>query len=147
MKLNNSTWWSIGCSKVAWLISTQCHHTVQNVFYVLTFGQKPCIGISYLPLNLQIIDTLHTEEHVYEILNNKMVCQSCRGQVLDPPLTNFSNTAKINVSSMLVTANALMDYITMSCQSLFYNGFSHSLMDHITMSCQIILDCIKRQQK
>ncbi len=39
MHTNNSTRWLIGCAKVAWQINTQYHHTVQNLSYVLTFGQ------------------------------------------------------------------------------------------------------------
>lgn len=36
MRLNNSTCWSTGCSKVAWQVTnTQYHHTVRNVPYIV----------------------------------------------------------------------------------------------------------------
>ena len=61
MVKHQSKRWSVGCHLVQWQINTQFHHTVQNVPYVLTFGQKPRVGISDLPLDRSVIDKLHTE--------------------------------------------------------------------------------------
>ena len=69
MKMNNSTRWSIGCSKVAWQVNTQYHETIKNVPYVLTFGQRPRIGISNLPVDPSILDSLHTEAELNMVAN------------------------------------------------------------------------------
>jgi hypothetical protein len=42
---------------------------VKNVPYVLTFGQCPCIGISNLPVDPSILDTLHTNAELNMVAN------------------------------------------------------------------------------
>ncbi len=73
MKANNSTRWSIGCSKVAWQVNTQYHEAVKNVPYILTFGQRPRIEIFNFPVDLSILDTLHTEAQLNMVANFNVV--------------------------------------------------------------------------
>ena len=69
MKLNNSTHWSNGYSKVASQVNTQYHHTERNVPCILTFGHQPRIGISNPPLDPAILGTLHTEVELNWVTN------------------------------------------------------------------------------
>jgi hypothetical protein len=53
--------WSIGCRIIMWRFNTQVHGTIKQLPYECMFGQIPCVGISSLPLDPLIIDTLSTE--------------------------------------------------------------------------------------
>jgi hypothetical protein len=61
MKENKSTQWSIGCKIAQWCYTTQVHHTLRDSCYHLTFGQHPCVGISNLPIVLEILQNLRME--------------------------------------------------------------------------------------
>ena len=81
MVKHQSKRWSVGCHLVQWQINTQFHHTVQNVPYVLMFGQKPRVGISDLPLDKTVIDKLHTEAELNMVVdvNNEIELPAING--------------------------------------------------------------------
>ena len=89
MKMNNSTSWSIGGSKVVWQVNTQYHETVKNVPYVLTFGQCPGIGIPNLPVDPSILDTLHTKAQLNMVTNFNLVNKT---PVIETPHSLDSNS-------------------------------------------------------
>ena len=61
--------WSVGCKLVQWRINTQINRTIGNeTSYKLVFGQKPRVGLSALPLHMELIDTIATEGQLNRIL-------------------------------------------------------------------------------
>ena len=67
MKDNNSRRWSIGCKIIQWQINTSMHLGIKAVPYRLTYGQKPRVGISNLPLDPSVLDALATEADLNNI--------------------------------------------------------------------------------
>ena len=72
MKKNNSQRWSTGCKTAQWQVNSQYHATVKNVPYVLTFGQKPRVGISNLLVDKSVIDRLHTKKELNQVTNDRI---------------------------------------------------------------------------
>ena len=69
MKDNNSQRWTVGCSLVQWRINTQVNRTIGNTTpYSLMFGQRPRVGISSLPIESDLLDTLATEAQLNTVL-------------------------------------------------------------------------------
>lgn len=75
---HNSKQWSVGCHLVQWQNNTQFHHTVQNVLYILMFGQKPWIGILNLPLEQNVINNLHVEAQLIFVVDMDHVNEPIR---------------------------------------------------------------------
>ncbi len=69
MKKNNSTRWSISCKTVQWQVNTQYHATGKNVPYTLALGQKARVGISNLLVDKKIMDTLHMEKELNQVMS------------------------------------------------------------------------------
>ena len=70
MKDNNSKRWSIGAKIVQWRFNTQINRSIGNkTAYHLTFGQRPRVGISSLPIDASVLDTLSTEADLNNILD------------------------------------------------------------------------------
>ena len=61
MKDNSSKRWSVGCKLIQWRINTSMHLGIKSVPYVLTYGHRPRVGISGLPLDSAVLDALATE--------------------------------------------------------------------------------------
>ena len=68
MKSNNSNKWSLGCKFVAWFYNTSYHNAVKNLPYVLVFGQEPKVGISNLPIDANLLNSLATEAELNDII-------------------------------------------------------------------------------
>ena len=68
METNKSKKWSIGCKFVAWLYNTSYHNAVKNLPFVLVFGQQPKVGISNLPIDPNVLNTLATEADLNDII-------------------------------------------------------------------------------
>ena len=68
MITNKSTRWSIGCKFVAWLYNTSYHNAVKNLPFVLLFGHQPKVGISNLPIDHKLLNTLATEADLNKII-------------------------------------------------------------------------------
>ena len=57
----------IGCKVVQWQINTTMHMGIKGVPYELTYGQRPRVGISNLPLAQHMIDAIATEAQLNQI--------------------------------------------------------------------------------
>ena len=68
METNKSKKWSIGCKFVAWLYNTSYHNAVKNLPFVLVFGHQPKVGISNLPIDPNVLNTLATEADLNDII-------------------------------------------------------------------------------
>ena len=69
MKENNSQRWSIGCKIIQWRYNTQIHRTLGDKSpYWCTYGQHPRCGISNLPLDPILLDSLATEAQLNSLL-------------------------------------------------------------------------------
>ena len=68
METNKSKKWSIGCKFVAWLYNTSYHNAVKNLPFVLVFGHQPKVGISDLPIDPNVLNTLATEADLNDII-------------------------------------------------------------------------------
>ena len=51
-----------------WRYNTQLHRTLGNVPFRLMFGQSPCVGISSLLLDADLINTLSTEAQLNRVV-------------------------------------------------------------------------------
>lgn len=58
---NKSTKWSVGRLFVRWQINTQFSSAVGSSPYKLLIGGAPRLGLSSLPLDRKLLDSLHTE--------------------------------------------------------------------------------------
>ena len=61
MKDNSLKRWSVGCKLIQWRINTSMHWGIKSVPYVLTYGHRPRVGISGLPIDSAVLDALATE--------------------------------------------------------------------------------------
>ena len=69
MKDNNSQHWTIGARIMNWRYNTQVHSTLNGKSpYHVVYGQLPRIGISNLQLSQELLDKLHTEAELNELL-------------------------------------------------------------------------------
>ena len=68
METNKSKKWSIGCKFVAWLYNTSYHNAIKNLPFVLVFGHQPKVGISNLPIDPNVLNTLATEADLNDII-------------------------------------------------------------------------------
>ena len=70
-KDNNSKRWSVGANIVQWRFNTQINRSIGNAMsYQLTFGQRPRVGISSLPIDVHLLDKLATEADLNDVLNS-----------------------------------------------------------------------------
>ena len=70
MKDNSSKRWSVGAKIIQWRFNTQINKSIGNkTAYQLTFGQRPRVGISSLPIDLSLLDKLATEVELNKLLN------------------------------------------------------------------------------
>ena len=109
MVKHNSKQWSVGCHLVQWQISTQFHHTVQIVPYVLTFGQKPRVGISDLPLDKTVISNLETQLNMVADVNNnreKMINSGANNENHDNDDEDHMTGSVFDVGSVLDEGHA-----------------------------------------
>lgn len=68
METNKSKKWSIGCKFVMWLYNTSYHNAVKSLPFVLVFGHQPKVGISNLPIDPNVLNTLATEADLNDII-------------------------------------------------------------------------------
>lgn len=69
MKDNNSTRWSIGCRIACWRANTQVHTALGGKTpYQMLFGQIPTCGLADGIIDSALLDTLHTEAQLNEVL-------------------------------------------------------------------------------
>ena len=64
----NSVRWTIGCKIVMWRYNTQHHRTIGTTPYHLLVGQAPRVGISQLPLDPALLETLATEAELNQLI-------------------------------------------------------------------------------
>ena len=69
MNETNSVRWTIGCKLVQWRYNTQHHRTVGTTPYHLLVGQAPRVGISQLPLDTALLETLATEAELNQLVD------------------------------------------------------------------------------
>jgi hypothetical protein len=69
MNETNSVRWTIGCKLVQWRYNTQHHRTVGTTPYHLLVGQAPGVGISQLPLDTALLNTLATEAELNQLVD------------------------------------------------------------------------------
>lgn len=61
---NKSTKWTVGRLFVRWQINTQFSSSVGECPYKLVLGAAPRLGLSCLPLDRKLLDSLHSEAQV-----------------------------------------------------------------------------------
>ena len=70
MNENKSKHWSVGLPLVQWEMNTQTHKGIGGkIPYHLFTGQNPCVSISSLPINPELIKKLSTDAHVSALLD------------------------------------------------------------------------------
>jgi hypothetical protein len=70
MNENKSQHWSVGLPLVQWGMNTQTHKGIGGkILYHLFTGQDPCVGISSLPIDPELIKKLSTEVQVSALLD------------------------------------------------------------------------------
>ena len=67
MRETRNTNWSVGCRIIMWRYNTQLHGTIKQLPYECMFGQVPRVGISSLPLDPSVLDTLSTEAQLNRV--------------------------------------------------------------------------------
>lgn len=76
MKDNKSSRWSVGCKIVQWRVNTQIHRGIGNkIPYSLAFGHRPRAGISSLPLEATLLETIATETALNHVLAQENNCK------------------------------------------------------------------------
>ena len=69
MKDIKSSHWGVGCYIICWRYNSQVHHELGNkTTYQFLIGQVPRVGISNLLISPALLDTLHTEAELNEVL-------------------------------------------------------------------------------
>ncbi len=61
MKQNNSKHWAIGAKFCQWRYNTQIHLMIKDTPYHLTYEQHPRVGLSWLPVDDNVLQRLVTE--------------------------------------------------------------------------------------
>ena len=70
MKDNKTKHWSVGCKICCWRYNTQIHRVLGGKTpYHVTYGQVPRCGISTLPLDTVLLDTLYTETQLNDVVS------------------------------------------------------------------------------
>lgn len=73
MKDNKTKRWSIGCKIIQWRYNTQVHRSLGNQTpYWCTYGQQPRVGISNLPLDPVLLDSLATEGDLNRVFDSEL---------------------------------------------------------------------------
>jgi hypothetical protein len=99
MRDTHSFRWSVGCHVIMWRYNTQMHCTLGNVPFCLMFGQSPCVGISSLLPNADLINTLSTKAQINHVIEYEDMVDAWDD---DPPI---HETAADAVFEAMMTAD------------------------------------------
>jgi hypothetical protein len=113
MKENKSKHWSIGCKIAQWHYNTQIPQTLQDSPYHLAFGQQPRVGISNLPISLEVLRNLVTEAELIEVYSNMksgMMTELLLGS-LDPAFQDTLMTVMENINNGIAALDSTMESI------------------------------------
>ncbi len=113
MKENKSKHWLIGCKIAQWRYNTQIHQTLQDGPYHLAFGQQPRVGISNLPISLELLRNLITEAeliNVYSNMKSGMMTELLSGS-LDPAFQDTLMTVTENINNGIAALDSTTESI------------------------------------
>ena len=136
MKDNSSKRWSVGAKIIQWRFNTQINKSIGNkTAYQLTFGQRPRVGISSLPIDLSLLDKLATEAELNKLLNVPINIP------LEDAVLKKNNDSVTDIDMVGIGDGTINTVTDENADKTVTNNHTSELMSSSTSSNQVIALC------